>query len=94
MTHYRQGDLLIIRTNTLPERDLKKREDDVLQEGELTGHKHILLDGDVYEDAEGNIWLHAEKNAEVIHDEHDTIPLAEGDYEVRRQRDFSGQIAD
>ena len=91
--HYRQGDLLFIKEKSLPEK-LKEKTNSVIQEGELTGHEHKLVDGKVYEDESGNVWITAEEDAQVIHEEHDTIELGIGSYSVRRQRELSGEIID
>ena len=73
---------------------MKKKGDHVLAYGEVTGHKHAVeavnLDNvDVYVDAEGNIsCVDAKTDFEVTHDEHGTITLEAGTYEVRRQREY------
>lgn len=90
---FRQGDLLIV---PLPEAggilgipaDLKPERSNVVQLGEATGHAHRLVGGDVF--ANGNFLRVANGTAQLTHDEHDTITLPEGEYLVRRQREFTG----
>lgn len=84
----RQGDLLIVKVHALPA-DCIKRSHRVLAEGELTGHKHELDLGQVYE-REGTIFFHVpqELNAILRHDEHGPITLMPGFYRVIRQREY------
>lgn len=91
--HYRQGDLLFIKTNGIPDK-LRRRENRVIQEGELTGHNHKLIGGDVFEDEAGNVFLSVPEGGQVVHEEHGPIDLEGGDYEVRRQRELSGEVID
>ena len=91
--HYRQGDLLFIKKDVIPSR-LKKRKSGIIQEGELTGHNHKLIGGEVYEDEAGNVFLSVPESAQVVHEEHGPIDLEGGDYEVRRQRELSGEVID
>ena len=97
MTLYRQGDILILATHTIPER-LKPvaREHGriVLAHGEVTGHCHaidsdtaVFLETDLAEMADR--FLRVEEEVQVVHDEHDAITLPPGDYIVRRQREYS-----
>ena len=93
---YRQGDVLILPVPQIPE-DLVEvpREDGrlVLAHGEVTGHAHAVegeatfLAADL-EDLERR-FLRVEAEVQVVHEEHDTIVLPPGDYEVRRQREYS-----
>lgn len=93
---YRQGDVLILPVPQIPE-DLVEvpRENGrlVLAHGEVTGHAHAVegeatfLAADL-EDLERR-FLSVESEVQVVHEEHDTIVLPPGDYEVRRQREYS-----
>lgn len=92
---YRQGDVLIARIERLPTGlESVPRESGrlVLAHGEATGHAHVvegeaeLLATDLEELEER--FLRVEREAQVVHDEHDPITLAPGDYSVRRQREY------
>jgi hypothetical protein len=92
----RQGDILIRRVNEIPKR-LKPVPKDhgrvILAYGEATGHCHVA-EGDVQllaadlEDLEQR-FLRVEHEANVVHDEHNTITLPPGDYSIERQREYS-----
>jgi hypothetical protein len=95
----RQGDILIRRVAKIP-KDLQKVPLDdgriVLAYGEVTGHAHVVLDpeekveflaADVREMEQR--FLRVEAEVDVVHDEHDTITLAPGDYEIVRQREYT-----
>lgn len=81
----------------------------VLAEGEVTGHAHAIRSRNATlfvadslapanEFNPDQAFLEVEKPAQVEHEEHDTINLKPGWYEVRRQREYSPeairQVAD
>lgn len=93
----RQGDIMLIPVEEIPD-GLKKVPlmggRMVLAEGEATGHVHAI-EGEAQflatdlEELEGR-FLAVEQEAELVHDEHDTITVPPGNYEVRRQREYDG----
>jgi hypothetical protein len=93
---YRQGDVLIVATNHIPTGLTEVPKDNgrtILAYGEVTGHAHavegqaLFLAADVAELERA--WLRVEEEAKVVHEEHGTITLPPGDYEVRRQREYA-----
>ena len=84
--HYRQGDLLIQKIDKIPAK-VKYDQTGIILYGEATGHKHKLFGGDVLR-LEDKIFLNVPKNAEIKHDEHNTIKLKAGKYQVTRQREY------
>ena len=97
---WRQGDVWIYRieTRTLPAHDglpIKPVEGLglVLAEGEVTGHHHRIptLDAQLFQTT--NVGMRLLKvpkgGATVVHEEHDTLELPEGNYEVRIQREYT-----
>lgn len=96
---YRQGDVLIVPVATIPDgASIVARENGrvVLAHGEVTGHHHSILAPDVTlvssEEAEQlRMWLTvtAPEPVELTHQEHDTILIPPGLYEVRRQREYA-----
>lgn len=92
----RQGDVLLRRIDRIPD-GLQEvpRENGrlVLAHGEVTGHAHVIegdatfLAADVAELERA--FVRIEEESELVHDEHSTITLPPGDYEVRRQREYA-----
>lgn len=86
MKLYRQGDILIKEVLEIPA-DSLKRKTRVILEGEITGHKHQLTTGSVLDSGRG-IFLDLPMGSNLEHEEHDTIELPEGKYQVIRQREY------
>lgn len=94
---YRQGDVLIRRVSTIPNTAKTPVPKDggrvILAYGEVTGHAHAVIGPVEFlatDLAEMNRrFLKVEKEAQVVHEEHDTITLPPGLYEVRRQREYA-----
>ena len=89
---YRQGDLLFRKIKSIPKK-VKKKDDDIIVKGEVTGHAHRLVNGVIYE-TWNQMYLEANPGATVVHEEHDSIELDPGFYEVVRQREFDPTIMD
>jgi hypothetical protein len=97
---FRQGDVLIRPVAGIPD-GLKKVPLDkgrvILAYGEVTGHAHAVV-GDVeflaadLEDLEQR-FLRVEAEAQVVHEEHGTITLPPGNYEVSRQREHAPEAS-
>ena len=94
---FRQGDVLIVPIARLPA-DLEpvKREHGrlVLAHGEVTGHAHAIKDNRaaLFRDPElAAIFMHVSGDGPVAleHQEHDTIHIPPGDYQVIRQREYT-----
>ncbi|MFX0023558.1 MAG: hypothetical protein ACFE9S_14625 [Candidatus Hermodarchaeota archaeon] len=87
---YRQGDILFKKIKNLP-RQLKKKPDKVVAEGEETGHAHVLVNGALFELLNSEkLYLKSEQSTRIIHDEHLPIKLESGNYQVIRQREYLG----
>lgn len=88
---YRQGDVLIVAVavDELPAAaHADSHWDGVLVHGEVTGHAHRIADRtgvELRRDGEA-MYLVLSAPATVTHEEHGTIPLAPGAYQVIRQR--------
>lgn len=101
---YRQGDLLIVEIDKIPNKKrLRKVKDKIILRGEATGHAHQLVGGDLYSERWGsglglgvgqgrsgpNMYIDIGKTAKIVHQEHDTLELPKGSYQVVRQREYS-----
>ena len=88
---YRHGDLIIIPIQTLPEH-CTQQQHLVLAHGEVTGHKHQIAEKDAAElyRLAGEFFLKVTADtATLVHEEHHAIPLPQGIYQVRHQREYS-----
>jgi len=95
---YRHGDILLKRVSKMPDNGkLIKRAEPIVEYGEVTGHSHRLIgEVEVYAEQESGQTANyvvvpetAVKPAKLVHEEHDTIELAPGVYEVTRQREYN-----
>ena len=84
---YRQGDLLLKQINKLP-KGLKISNTLVLVHSDTTQHNHQLKSGQVFQDDKDLMFLKLLKDTDLIHEEHKTINLPKGFYEVIRQRQY------
>lgn len=93
---YRQGDLLFIGIDEPEDEDkVSRRTTKDILHSSLTGHSHTLTDGFVWEtDSPGRFYVQVPNGAQAVHQEHRPIPLEPGWYEVRRQREVNGYVAD
>lgn len=87
---YRHGDVLIRRIARLPV-GAQRREGVTLAYGELTGHSHRLQQAHAVQ-----LWVQGidlflevkESSATLVHEEHRSIELPHGFYQVWRQREY------
>lgn len=90
---YRQGDVLIERVSTKPAGKLVPREGGrvILAHGEVTGHAHAIASqgAALYRDNGVTTLEITEAMAALKHEEHATIDLPKGIYQVTRQREYS-----
>ena len=87
MKQYRHGDVLVVRIDEIPQ-DVKKLDHLVLAWGEVTGHKHQLDVGELFETKNGKLYFRLNKKGRLSHEEHKTIELPAGNYEVIGQREY------
>lgn len=95
----RQGDVLIVPVTNVPKSAKRVKRDQgrvVLAYGEVTGHAHVILHPDVTLVSQGEadelrMWMTitAPEPVELTHEEHDTLLVPPGNYEVRRQREYA-----
>ena len=97
MDLYRQGDVLLVAIEAVPhnaETVKRSMRGLVLAEGEATGHAHVITDDAAElvtadEAAELYLLVHGTEAVELLHEEHATVLVPPGAYEVRRQREYT-----
>lgn len=99
MNLIRQGDVILVPVNEIPNKTKKVERENglvILAHGEVTGHHHAIREEAVElvttEQAnELRMWLSVTTNEPVAltHQEHATLLVPPGKYEVRRQREYS-----
>jgi hypothetical protein len=95
---YRQGDVLLYAIDEIPLRAMPEPSTGdrvVVATGELTGHAHVFpaREARLFRDeASGRAFVAiAQGGAALVHEEHDSIHVPEGQYELRRQREYTPQ---
>ena len=63
----------------------------ILAYGEVTGHSHKLIGGKVLK-RDKQLYVQVEDSAELVHQEHRSIYLPQGLYEVVRQQEYEAGI--
>ncbi|ALF53115.1 hypothetical protein ACX27_10095 [Nostoc piscinale CENA21] len=88
MKAIRQGDVILLPVEQV---DGQKKLDLILAEGEVTGHKHKISEGEaeLYE-KNGTLYLRVFLSdiALLTHEEHQAIPIPQGNWIVKIQREY------
>ena len=97
---YRQGDVLLCTVDRIPpgaKQVVRDNDRVVVAEGELTGHAHAFAAAPVRmfreEGGRGSFLIIGRGGAQLRHEEHDTILVPEGRYELLRQREYTPQAS-
>jgi hypothetical protein len=85
---YRQGDILLIERERIPEGAIRVYTD-VLVEGEVTGHKHRICGSAQVYQLRDRLFVQVEQSAKLIHEEHEPLNIERGIYEVIREREYN-----
>lgn len=93
---YRQGDVLVRRVTDVPVTAKPVDLDNgcvILAYGEATGHAHAIHSrAKMFRDDAMATWLQVDTDgADLVHEEHATIYLPAGNYQVVIQREYSPQ---
>jgi len=111
MKMYRHGDVLLIKVDKLPENiKFVEKTNNVILEGEVTGHAHKLegnakileiaqeiankanirwaINGEDVEEKGIIGYAVVDGKTDLVHEEHNTITLPTGIYQIRRQREY------
>lgn len=94
---FRQGDVLIIPLNGKMPKGCEAVKRDkgrvVLAYGEVTGHAHAIVskNAELFTEPKAKrTFLRVVKTEALLrHEEHDTVKLPAGDYEIRHQREYT-----
>ena len=90
MALVRQGDVLFVPINKIPEEAVLEKTRTVAY-GEVTGHSHDLVGvAEVYSLGD-QLFALVGGATKVVHQEHDTIAVEKGLYEIRIQREYIPQ---
>ncbi|MBD2453512.1 hypothetical protein H6G80_05415 [Nostoc sp. FACHB-87] len=87
MKAIRQGDVILLPVEQV---DGQKKLDLILAEGEVTGHKHKISEGEaeLYE-KDGTLYLRVLSDIALLtHEEHQAIPIPQGNWLVKIQREY------
>ena len=99
MSLIRQGDILLIPVTDTPPATTPVPRDNgrvVLAYGEVTGHAHTinadrvtLVTAQQADDLRAWLLVETSEPVALLHEEHDTVTIPPGIFEVRRQREYS-----
>lgn len=99
MDQLQQGDVLLRKIKKLPfgiRKVERKNGAIVLAEGEATGHAHRIMDIDaLFYECDGKLYLKNDKSVTVTHEEHKSIVIEPGIYEVGQVKEkdwLSGMV--
>jgi hypothetical protein len=86
---FRQGDLLFTEVSEIPSEN-KRDDSKIIAQGEATGHHHRLRNGKgrLLLWAAGIAYIKNTYKAFIDHEEHKTITLPPGQWQVIRQREY------
>lgn len=88
---YRQGDVVLVKVASMVEGKKQKLKHTVLAEGEITGHKHEVTEGEatLYQ-VEETMYLKVDSDtATITHQEHKPVTVKKGIYTVEKQREYT-----
>lgn len=91
--NYRHGDINLQSVEKIEGELVKHNGNFVLAEGETTGHKHVITvespnDLQILKTTDGRYFFSLKSEGTVSHEEHKTIKVAPGTYEMKREREF------
>ena len=87
MKPYRQGDVILV---PVKQAEGEKIQHLTLAQGEVTGHKHRISEGDAQLYAENtDLYLSIfSETAALVHEEHGSISVPQGNWKVLIQREY------
>jgi hypothetical protein len=82
---YQQGDVLLFPVQEVQGKKINKKP---LAEGEVTGHSHQVKGDYTMYEKDGVMYLKAESACTVVHEEHGTISINPGSYQIGIVREY------
>lgn len=84
-----QGDVLIKKVATIPEK-ARTKNTDVLEYGEVTGHAHRIKDVNaaILREWEGITYMEVLLKTQIVHEEHNPITIQPGLYRLGRVKEY------
>ncbi len=91
--NYRHGDIGLQSVEKAEGEILSHKGSFVLAEGETTGHKHVISvknpnDLEILQTKDGRYFFKLKSEGEITHEEHKTIKVSPGTYEMKREREY------
>ena len=85
----RHGDLFLRPVQKIEGKVIDNKGSFILAEGETTGHKHVITSPkmEIRQADNGRYYIHLEEEGKLTHEEHKTITIQPGDYEVINERE-------
>ena len=87
MDAIRQGDV-IIELNAKRPKGMKKRDTDIIREGEVTGHKHRVVGNATLYSLGDLLCVEVREPSKVVHDQHSTIDLPVGFHHIEFPQEY------
>lgn len=99
---YRQGDLLFIKIDNIPDNYLNHKEDNIILQSSSIANPHIVKNGyfypyqreDSYDRKNIHGYLDALGETNILHKEHPSLPIPKGYYKIIRQKEANGYVID
>lgn len=85
--YLQQGDELLFKTAKLP-KGLKVDKTCDLMRSPVTGHCHKLKGAELFRGKNGERFILAKKKASLVHEEHNTVVIEKGAYEVKTVQEY------
>lgn len=93
MHQIRQGDVYLVPVTVIPSAATVRERDNgrvILAYGEVTGHAHALTSENVaLLEADGLEFLKVDAVSALVHEEHGTINIEPGLYQIKHQREYT-----
>lgn len=89
MKQFRHGDVFLEQVANPSRQGRRYQQDNVLAEGEATGHAHRVTGDFLLYDLDGTLYLRTKGSATLVHEEHAQIALPRGTFKVTLQREWS-----